>query len=78
MLYPIENRYRTIKKLDGFWHFKIDEKDQGKEKGWSTGITDGILLAVPASWNDQTQDEFLRTYLGSGWYEKRFWLSPCL
>lgn len=76
MLYPIENRYRTIKKLDGFWHFKIDEKDQGKEKGWSTGITDGILLAVPASWNDQTQDEFLRTYLGSGWYEKRFWLSP--
>jgi len=52
MLYPVENRYRTMKKLDGFWHFKIDEKDQGNKEGWPTGITDGILIAVPASWND--------------------------
>lgn len=74
MLFPYENRYREVKELGGFWRFRADYEECGQRDGWFRGLSAAIELAVPASWNDQTQDERLRTHLGSVWYEKKFWI----
>ncbi len=34
MLYPIENRVREVKSLDGIWNFKIDRNNSGIDERW--------------------------------------------
>jgi beta-glucuronidase len=53
MLYPIENRVREVKNLNGIWNFKIDRNNEGIEKQWyAQPLKDTVPMAVPASFND--------------------------
>ena len=52
MLYPRENRVRGVIDLGGVWNFKLgDEKEPGDSFVMGE---DTELMAVPASYNDQT------------------------
>ena len=70
MLYPQSNAYRQMADLSGFWDFRFDPADEGREQGWSAGFDPAEIIAVPASWNDQFDD--WRDYLGAAWYQTRF------
>ncbi|XP_061127690.1 beta-glucuronidase-like [Syngnathus typhle] len=77
MLFPRESSSREVKDLSGLWSFRADKspnRNQGFEKAWyksrlaETGPV--IDMAVPASFNDITQDPKLRDFIGWVWYER--------
>lgn len=71
MLYPIENRVREVKSLDGIWNFKVDKNNCGMEENWQASpLRDTIPMAVPASYNDLLTED--RDHVGYVWYEIRF------
>ncbi|OGS22347.1 MAG: beta-glucuronidase [Elusimicrobia bacterium RIFOXYA2_FULL_39_19] len=75
MLFPQENTYRELKTLDGIWSFCLDEKDSGIKQGWYSGVRENCIpIAVPASFNDQTQEQKIRDYTGTYWYYTRFFV----
>ncbi len=75
LLYPVSNRYREEKKLDGLWNFKFDRKDEGEKEGWNKGLTEDIIkMPVPASFNDFFTDKESRDYCGTFWYECVFFM----
>ncbi|MBX6764936.1 MAG: beta-glucuronidase [Rubrobacteraceae bacterium] len=69
-LYPQTNPLRQSVDLSGFWDFRIDPEDVGREREWSGGFTGYRPVAVPSSWNDQFSG--LRDYLGPAWYQTCF------
>lgn len=73
MLYPIENRVREVKTLDGIWNFKFDKENKGFEEKWyDRPLQDAIPMAVPASYNDLITDAGEKEHLGYVWYETYF------
>lgn len=59
-------------KLDGLWKFKIDDGSASSEH-WETGFPDDAEeLYVPASYNDQREDQKYRNHTGEAYYEKTF------
>ncbi len=70
MLYPRVNRFRQVIELGGFWDFRPDAENAGLAGGWQAGFSEGVPLAVPASWNDQLPR--LRDFLGPAWYSTSF------
>jgi beta-glucuronidase len=75
MLYPIESETRELKDLSGIWEFKVDKNGVGhSEKWYEKPLTDTIMMPVPASYNDITQDASVRDYVGDVWYEKTFFI----
>jgi len=70
MLYPQLNPFRQVIDLSGFWDFRFDPHGQGERLGWAAGFDSGRPIAVPASWNDQFEDE--RDNLGPAWYQTDF------
>ncbi len=76
LLYPVSNRYRDEKKLDGLWNFKFDQDNVGDKEGWNRGhLKDSIKMPVPASFNDFFTDKESRDYCGTFWYECSFFAS---
>src|SRR5690349_7970754 len=75
MLYPIESENREVKDLSGIWQFKVDKKNEGFSKEWSKEpLRDTIMMPVPASYNDMTQDSSIRDHIGDVWYERTFFV----
>ncbi|MCR5837226.1 MAG: beta-glucuronidase [Lachnospiraceae bacterium] len=73
MLYPIENRVREVKNLNGIWNFKIDRNNEGIEKKWfEQPLKDTVPMAVPASFNDLFTNAEDREHVGYVWYEREF------
>ncbi len=73
MLYPIENRVREVRSLDGIWNFKIDEQNRGLEEQWYLRpLKDTVPMAVPASYNDLVTDARWKEHVGYVWYETTF------
>lgn len=71
MLYPIENKVREVKNLNGIWNFKIDYDNVGIEECWQKGpLKEGIPMAVPASYNDLFTEEKDKEHVGYVWYER--------
>jgi beta-glucuronidase len=70
MLFPVNNRHRQMRDLNGFWDFAFDESNSGKEKGWQNGFSPEERIGVPASWNEQFADS--RDNLGPAWYQSSF------
>ncbi len=60
MLYPVENRSRSIISLDGIWDFRFADEDK-----WQA-------VYVPASFNNQLTDPKSRKYTGEVEYKRRF------
>lgn len=73
MLYPIENKVREVKNLNGIWKFKVDTENVGlTEKWYQNPLTDTIPMAVPGSYNDVVTDEKIKEHIGYVWYEREF------
>lgn len=81
LLYAKESSSREVKELNGLWHFRADYspgRDAGFTEEWykeplpKTGDT--ILMPVPSSFNDITQNVSLKNYIGWVWYDREFWL----
>ncbi|XP_061607268.1 beta-glucuronidase isoform X2 [Phyllopteryx taeniolatus] len=77
MLFPRESSSREVKDLSGLWSFRADKspnRNQGFEKAWyksRLAETGPVMdMAVPASFNDITQDPKLRDFIGWVWYER--------
>jgi beta-glucuronidase len=70
MLYPQSNPFRQTHDLSGFWELRFDPHNEGHQTGWAGGFTGGRPVAVPASWNEQFEDN--RDYFGKTWYQTRF------
>ena len=49
MLYPIQNKFRSINDLSGIWKFKIDPKNIGEKEEWFKGFESENDIAVPGS-----------------------------
>jgi len=76
MLFPQESLTREQKDLDGIWQFKPDWDGTGLNQAWyREPLTDTMLMPVPASYNEMTQDVRLRDHVGDVWYERRFRVS---
>jgi len=75
MLYPQRSETRDFIDLSGLWNFKVDPDNVGmKEQWWLQPLpAPTILMAVPASYNDLTQDASIRDHIGWVWYELNFW-----
>ncbi|MFN3698646.1 MAG: beta-glucuronidase, partial [Dictyoglomus sp.] len=54
-----------VKDLSGLWDFKT-EKD-----------TEFIIMPVPSSYNDITQEERIRDYIGKVFYKRKFFVPKC-
>ena len=65
MLYPQNNQYRQFTDLSGIWDFRFDPDNRGLELDCQNGFKNPRPIAVPASWNDQFEDE--RDNLGPAW-----------
>jgi beta-glucuronidase len=75
MLYPRETQTREVKDLSGIWNFKPDFDNTGLKNNWQdSGLKNPILMSVPASFNDMTQDMKLRDHIGLVWYERDFFV----
>lgn len=78
MLYPRESESRDVKDLSGIWRFRQDREEQGTPEGWyKQPLAGTIPMAVPASFNDLTQDPALREHWGPVWYERDFFVPAC-
>lgn len=70
LLYPISTDSRTILNLDGIWKFMVENSEKNIDVSHPLETSD--VMAVPASFNDQTADAKIRNYNGYFWYEKEF------
>ncbi|HIV86436.1 MAG TPA: beta-glucuronidase [Candidatus Monoglobus merdigallinarum] len=70
--YPRNTSTRRLFDLSGLWKFKFDSGACGEENGWQYGLSDYILMPVPASFNDFFTDKNSREYTGDFWYERDF------
>ncbi|MFW9878069.1 MAG: beta-glucuronidase [Candidatus Thorarchaeota archaeon] len=66
----MKNAYRQCIDLSGFWDFRFDHDNVGKQENWCNGFSNNFPIAVPASWNDQFAEE--RDFLGPAWYQTIF------
>lgn len=75
MLTPIDSETRERHNLDGLWRFARDQDGDGEARGWQrTPLPGGEVMAVPASYNDLTQDAALRDHVGAVWYQREVWV----
>ena len=76
MLYPITTDSRVVLDLSGIWKFMIDKEVEIIDPATPLP-TDGVM-AVPASFNDQTATKEIREHCGFVWYEKEFSVAKAL
>ena len=72
VLFPQNNRCRTVLDLSGIWEMRLDPDDQGIEQGWTNGFKSESFIGVPGSWNEQLAEMGLMNYVGSVWYKTEF------
>lgn len=76
MLFPQFNEKREVMDLSGIWRFKVDKNNCGYEEKWyQQPLVDTIMMPVPASYNDLTQDPEIRDHIGDVWYEREFYIA---
>ncbi|KAJ9589256.1 hypothetical protein L9F63_017538, partial [Diploptera punctata] len=84
ILYPFESESRNIRSLDGIWNFRLaaeNESNNGSTGKWyeqelqKTGPT--ILMPVPASYNDITEEKSIRDHVGTVRYDRDFFIPKC-
>lgn len=76
MLYPITTDSRVVLDLSAIWKFMIDKEVDPVDVSKPLP-TDGVM-AVPASFNDQTVTKEIREHCGIIWYEKEFSVAKAL
>ena len=76
MLYPIATDSRIVMDLSGIWKFLIDKEVEPIEV--SQPLPTNEVMAVPASFNDQTATKEAREHNGYIWYEREFSVAKAL
>lgn len=76
MLYPLMTETRSILSLNGIWAFKM--QPAGEDEDATTPLKTDDVMAVPASFNDQTVNQELREHAGYFWYEREFTVPAAL
>ncbi|CAF1157064.1 unnamed protein product [Rotaria sordida] len=77
LLYPAESETRQIRSLDGLWQFRLDEDGVGETEQWFAKPNlpqPTILMPVPASYNDITQNITIHRHIGWVWYARDFFI----
>ena len=77
LLYPAESKTRQIKSLDGLWQFRLDEDEVGEIEQWFAKPNlppPTLLMPVPASYNDITQNITIHRHIGWVWYARDFFI----
>lgn len=81
LLYPFESETREVRSLDGKWNFLKGDPfapNKGIDEKWYeknlSDVGDTIIMPVPASYNDITQDASLRDHVGTVWYDRTFFV----
>ena len=77
LLYPSESETRQIRSLDGIWQFRLDEDGVGESEQWYAlpNLPEPtILMPVPASYNDITQNVSIHHHVGWAWYARDFYI----
>lgn len=81
LLYPFESETRDVRTLDGKWNFlKSSQSDptEGIKQRWFAkslqDVGNVIVMPVPASYNDITEDMALRDHVGTVWYDRTFFV----
>jgi beta-glucuronidase len=77
LLYPAESETRQIRSLDGIWSFRLDEDGVGEAERWFARPhlpEPTILMPVPSSYNDVTQNVTIHRHFGWVWYERDFFI----
>ena len=77
LLYPSESETRQVKSLDGLWSFRLDEQGQGEAEKWfdlPNLPEPTILMPVPSSYNDVTQNITIHRHIGWVWYARDFFI----
>ncbi len=72
MLYPQNNRCRTVFDLSGFWEMKADPDNEGIKKDWINGFESDAFVGIPGSWNEQLAEIGLMNYIGKIWFQTTF------
>lgn len=72
MLYPILTSSRTVTDLSGIWDFKADPGTAFSEKWYEKRLESPLKMPVPASYNDLTEDIYLRDHYGYVFYQRSF------
>ena len=74
MLFPQQNKFRSVFDLAGYWNFKADPQGKGHQEEWFQQKLSGEVhsIAIPGSWNEQLEEQGLRNYVGKGWHETYF------
>ncbi len=72
MLYPQNNRCRTVIDLSGFWEIKIPAEGNEGEENFRHGFEADAFCGVPGSWNEQLAELGLMNYIGKIYYQKKF------
>lgn len=76
MLYPLMTETRSKMSLNGIWSFMI--QPVGKSFDPSIPLATNEVMAVPASFNDQTPNLDVRNHHGYFWYEREFTIPTVL
>jgi beta-glucuronidase len=76
MLYPIATESRVVVDLSGIWKFMVDKEVEPIEV--SQALPTDEVMAVPASFNDQTVAKEIRMHNGYLWYEREFTVAKVL
>ena len=76
MLYPIATDSRVVMDLSGVWKFMIDKEVEPIDV--SQPLPTNEVMAVPASFNDQTVMQEIRMHNGYIWYEREFSVARAL
>ena len=78
MLYPQENRCRSVHDLSGIWDIKIDKNQEGEKKSWFKGFIPEAPIGIPGSWNEQLAELGLMHYIGPVWLQTKFFIPSVL
>ena len=77
LLYPFESETRQIRSLDGLWQFRLDEQGLGEAEQWYALPNlppPTMLMPVPASYNDITQNITIHRHFRLVWYARDFFV----
>jgi beta-glucuronidase len=77
LLYPAGSETRQIRSLDSIWQFRLDEEGVGETERWFAlpNLPEPtILIPVPASYNDITQNITVHRHVGWVWYARDFYI----
>ncbi|KRZ02524.1 Beta-glucuronidase [Trichinella zimbabwensis] len=81
ILYPFPSETRQVQSLDGLWWFVAEERNSigyGLLNKWFqldlSLFQNASRIAVPASYNDQVENDTLRRHVGYVWYQKSFFV----